>query len=155
MHTILKRDELERLVRRFLPAPKSRFEIITCDNNYVMCDDASCAWFCSTLSEQVQQIIGPWKDEYRNCNKFARLFQALAAASHARGWIEQYGEDNGGLAVGTLSYRRDDGINHMVVLMLTKVREQQQINVRIFEPQNGLELFLSDQEKNSAFNLTI
>lgn len=156
MPTIITHEELTRLVRKALPAPIQRFQVFYCDLNYVLMDDHSCASTMLLLSQEVQKIIGPWRSEYRNCNKFGRLFQALGAASHARGWIESKKTPNGGLALGTLSYRTDSGEGHMIVLTLTKVRGKNQIKVRTFEPQNGEEVFLSETEKKQGvFNLFI
>jgi hypothetical protein len=152
-HTTLTGQELERLIRHAIPAPN--LSVVINDNNYLMEDDAACADFVLNLSYQVQQVIGPWQTEYRNCNKFSRLFQALGAAIHAREWISTFGSVDGGLAIGTLSYKKDGLDGHMIVLMLTKVHGEDLINVRTFDPQDGSELFLTTKEKLSAFNVTI
>ena len=154
MSTTLSSDEIESLAVARL-APRLRNNVITYDGDYVMISDASCGQFMADLAEETVKVLGSWRSEYRDCDKFARLLQALAIADHADSWIADGRTPNGGLAIGTLSYVQDSGGNHAINLIYTKVIGKSQINLRTYEPQTGEELFLSPSEKASCFKLVI
>lgn len=154
MPTTLTSEELENLVVSRV-SRRLRGNVIAYDGTYVLHDDQHCPAFMDDLAKETAHILGGWRTEYRDCDKFARLVQALAIAAHAKSWIDDEREVVGGLAVGTLSYTKDSGERHAVNLILTKVLGQQQVNVRTFEPQTGDELFLSETERNSCFKLVI
>lgn len=154
MPTTLSSDEIENLAAARL-AQRLRGNVITYDGVYVMIADSSCSSFMADLAIETGKILGPWRSEYRDCDKFARLLQALAIADHARNWIADGKTPNGGLAIGTLSYTQDSGEQHAINLIYTKVVGKPQINLRTFEPQTGEELLLTASEKRSCFKLAI
>jgi hypothetical protein len=120
------------------------------DKEYVYVDDASSPQFFWELSTQVIDTLKGWKAEFRDCDKYSRVVQALAQMSHALQW-EDKASKPAGLAVGVFNYMQKNAGGHSINCMITKTAGQEKYNLRFFEPQTAEEIFLLPEEIKSAF----
>lgn len=114
------------------------------DEKYALIDDDKADDFFYTIAKESQRILGNWEPNKTDCDKFARLVQSIGAIGHSR----QSTTDTG-LALGTYAFVQDSGGGHAVNILLTAEKNTTNMRVRIFEPQDGKELYLSDFEKNN------
>jgi len=84
--------------------------------------------------------INNWAENF-DCDDWARLYRDLSMACHhaANGTTE-------GIAVGTFSYKKDGVYPHMINTAIVDDNK-----VIFIEPQTGLELILSQREKESCW----
>lgn len=153
--TYLTNGDLKNLLFREFGLTSKQLDVDTTDQNYVMMSNRSASGFAAKLSNIVFGIIGPWRSEYRDCDKFSRLFKSLSDALHARQWVADGATPNGGMAVGALRYFRGTTENHMVVVIVAKVMGKEEIRVRVFEPQNGEEIFMTPEEKRTVYKIDL
>lgn len=142
----LSRSELSAILKKWCPTPRGHGVVLR-DNVYQLCDDTKVAKFMSQLSLQVQNLLLEWKAERRDCDKYSGLFASIAKLSHAL-----VTGPAAGLALGELDYipdghRPDDG--HAINLVVTRIPGQHEMRVRCYDPQTGVEVGLTPNEKAS------
>jgi hypothetical protein len=120
------------------------------DKEYVYIDDAGAPQFFWELSTQVIDTLKGWQAEYRDCDKYSRVVQALGQMSHAMQWGEKK-SNPAGLALGVFNYRQKNAGGHSINCMITKVAGEDTFKFRYFEPQTAEEIFLLPEEIQSAF----
>jgi hypothetical protein len=90
--------------------------------------------------------LPPWIADRHDCDDFAFLAMSLARACHARSSGAKRG-----VAIGIFIYERTNVLSpgpHAINFAIVKLNGE--YFVRFFEPQNGQQVFLAEQEKISA-----
>lgn len=128
--------------------PTSAFALM--DATYVYVDDKSADSFFYDLATQVMDTLKSWESEYRDCDKFSRVVQALGQLAHATQWGSKK-NTGAGLSLGVFNYMRDKDGGHSINCIVTKVKDKEEFYIRFFEPQTGREVHLTKKEINSAF----
>ena len=141
MATILTYDEVKRLITTRCD-PR---DILVLDDSYSLVDDTKAGKYFKSIASEAFSLIGPWMENVRDCDKFSRVVACISMLSHMR-----QSSDLTGLALGVFAYRKDSGENHAINFMMTKVVKKEKINIRLFEPQTGEEVFLTDREKTNV-----
>jgi hypothetical protein len=124
------------------------------DDNYVYLDAGKAPHFFWELSTQVIDTLKGWQAEYRDCDKYSRVVQALGQMSHAMQW----GDKNNapaGLSLGVFNYKSSNAVNHSINCIIVKIAGKEEFQLRFFEPQTAEEKFLSPKEIQSAFLILI
>jgi len=120
------------------------------DDNYVYLDANKAPQFFWELSTQVIDTLKGWQAQYRDCDKYSRVVQAIAQMSHALQWGEKNSKP-AGLALGVFNYMQKNAGGHSINCALVKTPGKDEFDLRFFEPQTAEELFLTPQEIASAF----
>lgn len=120
------------------------------DDSYVYLDAGKAPQFFWELSTQVIDTLKGWQAQYRDCDKYSRVVQALGQMSHALQW----GDKNSapaGLSLGVFNYKDNKIGSHSINCAVVKIAGKEEFQLRFFEPQTAEEKFLSPQEVQSAF----
>lgn len=120
------------------------------DDAYVYMDADKAPQFFWKLATQVIDTLKDWQAQYRDCDKYSRVVQALGQMSHALQWGAKNSKP-AGLSLGVFNYKDNKVGNHSINCAIVKVANKEEFQLRFFEPQTAEEKFLSPQEVQSAF----
>jgi hypothetical protein len=123
------------------------------DISYVFIDSKKAGDFFFNTANQVRDTLKNWQAEYRDCDKYSRVVQAIAQMAHALQWDKQK-QKPAGLGLGVFNYQREDG-GHSINCMLTKNSSTDDFDLKFFEPQESKEVFLTPKEIKSAMNVLL
>jgi hypothetical protein len=120
------------------------------DDNYVYLDADNAGQFFQALSTQVISTLNGWQAQYRDCDKYSRVVQALGQMSHALQWGDKNSKP-AGLSLGVFNYKDKSIGNHSINCAIVKVAGKDEFQLKFFEPQTASEKFLTQGEIQSAF----
>lgn len=121
------------------------------DSDYSLISSEHAKDFFWALAQEAFTFIGSaWQPNKTDCDKYARVVQAIGMAAHAR----QSSEDTG-LALATIGYEQDMGGGHAINILLTAEKGKTILEVRTFEPQTGDEVFLSRNERENGIKFML
>lgn len=120
------------------------------DDNYVYLDAGKAPQFFWELSTQVIDTLKSWQAQYRDCDKYSRVVQALGQMSHALQWGDKNSKA-AGLSLGVFNYKDSKIGSHSINCAIVKIAGKEEFQLRFFEPQTAEEKFLSPAEIQSAF----
>ena len=120
------------------------------DDSYVYLDAEQSNHFFWELSTQVIDTLKGWKAEFRDCDKYSRVVQALGQMSHALQWGDKNSKP-AGLALGVFNYRDKKIGNHSINCAIVREAGKDEFYLKFFEPQTAAELLLTPAEIQSAF----
>lgn len=95
-----------------------------------------------SLSSQINNILGEWVEESRDCDDFALSTMSLMRLFHS------YKNPKSSLSVGYFQYTQDTGGVHAINVAIVENSE-----VLFFEPQSGRQLRLTTKEIKSCSRL--
>lgn len=115
------------------------------DRQYAIMADSGVAGFMASILDQVRHIIGPWKTNSNDCDKYARLAQTLALIAHAK-----QAKDSVGLAVAVICYLRGGTERHAIVMTVSSPSKGS-LRFRFWDGETGAEYQLTQAEKHSIY----
>jgi hypothetical protein len=120
------------------------------DSNYVYLDATKTDQFFWELSTQVMDTLKGWQEQYRDCDKYSRVVQALGQMAHALQWGAQNSKP-AGLALGVFNYVDKKIGPHSINCIIAKAPGTDEFTLKFFEPQAAKEVILTPAEIKSTF----
>jgi hypothetical protein len=120
------------------------------DGEYIYLDSSKVHQFFWELSMQVKDALMSWQAQFRDCDKYSRVVQALGQMAHALQW-ESNKSRPAGLALGVFNYVDEEQGAHSINCAIIKVANKEEFDLKFFEPQTASEVTLTDAEIKSAF----
>jgi hypothetical protein len=148
---LISSDELRGILLAQLPNIGPGLHIV--DKMYHLLADDAWLVFMADVANQVQKALGPWQAESGDCDDYAEMQRTLARAANGK-----EAKRKGSIAVGVLSFpsiARNGNHAASVVVTTRKEGKHRLFTVCFFEPDSGVRLHLTAQEKNEAYRLLI
>jgi hypothetical protein len=120
------------------------------DAEYVYLDATKAEQFFWELSMQVISTLQSWQENYRDCDKYSRVVQALGQMSHALQWGDKQSKP-AGLALGVFNYVDKKIGPHSINCAIVKTPDKDEFKLKFFEPQSAKEIALTPAEIQSTF----